>query len=372
MANNESKNLIIIDWLQLRFELEIPTFFNKQYFQLNKESFIQYTGNQSMNFYNVDNLFIKSEKVGTIQYNPRSNIIKANMVILKIENELFYNNTFQYYINYIIDVLKWNLKGITRIDIASDFTNKNIISFLKEYYHKTELKLPNYKIKKVGKNNIYIDKNGNTVYVGSKDSDKYIRVYDKSKELKESNKRHIKTFYRHNHIDYNNTKIERYELCLRSKKTKNIDVRKLANQKYLNEILKTESKGFFEFYKPITRKGKKINKDVTPIKFNQIYLPEYNKVKQKKEYNLNSIETAKRNIKFLYFENLEQQDTIYLDNSSMINRLVNKYDLNEWYKQKVPYWNKEFQKQTGEYLIKKLDQKMKTIDGVKASNLECI
>jgi hypothetical protein len=370
MANNESKNLIIIDWLQLRFELEIPTFFNKQYFQLNKESFIQYTGNQSMNFYNVDNLFIKSEKVGTIQYNPRSNIIKANMVILKIENELFYNNTFQYYINYIIDVLKWNLKGITRIDIASDFTNKNIISFLKEYYHKTELKLPNYNIRIRGKGKV--NELENTMYVGSKNSDKYIKVYNKSKELTESNKRHIKNYYRVNGIDWKVTKIERLELTLKSKRTKNIDVRKLANQKYLNEILKTESKGFFEFYKPVTRKGKKVNKDVTPVTFNNIQLNEYNKVKQKKEYNLNTIETAKRSIKFLYFNNLEHQNTIYLDNESAINRLLGEYDLNNWYKEKMPYWNKEFQKQTGEYLINKLEKKMKIINDVKTSDFECI
>jgi hypothetical protein len=51
---------------------------------------------------------------------------------------------------------------------------------------------------------------------------------------------------------------------------------------------------------------------------------------------------------------------------------LGEYDLNNWYKEKMPYWNKEFQKQTGEYLINKLEKKMKIINDVKTSDFECI
>lgn len=346
----KKQSITVIDWLQVRFNVELPTFSNnKKYFKLNNETFILYTGNQSQNFSNVDDLYIKGEKVGTLQYNPRSTIIKDSIIILKIENELFYNETYLKYVDYCISVLKWKYEGITRIDIARDCINYDLIPFVKTHYHSTELRLPTYSIKKVGKTKLY--PYDETMYLGSKSSGKHIKIYDKSKELKNNNKRHIKAFYRLNGMDWKSNTVERFELSLNGKKAKNINVFALTNHNYLNDILRQESKGFFEFTKTVIRKGKKKIKDVTPIKFNDVTPTEYNKVTQKKVYTLNSLGTAKRLIKSLYFDNLEHKDVTYLDNQTMIYRLVSKNDLWDWYNTKQDYWLNEFNRKTANDVI---------------------
>lgn len=353
---NNNKQLIILDWLQIHYRAEIPTFKDKNYFQLNKDCFIKYTYSGSKNFLNVDELFINGVRVATIQHNPRSSVNNDNTIILKFENELFYSKSIAYYMDYINNILQWENRGVTRMDIAADTIKQAPYEFTKKYYHLTGLKTSTYKTKIVGKAKPYI--NNGTIYLGSKSSDKQIKIYNKSKELETNNKRHIKAYYKRNGIDYKSNEVIRFELSISGKKGKNIDLSKIEDTNYLTDILKKECKGFFEFRKEVTRAGKKKIIDVTPIKFKPEFSTTYNKLQVTNNTTLNSIFTAKRTIKSLYMENKEKLNSYNLNIDSVLNELIRKNDLQEWFNSKKPYYDKEAESKTSYELINKLHYKM--------------
>lgn len=353
---NNNKNITVIDWLQIRFKVELPTFSNKEYFIFNNDCFIKFTNNESQNFANVDDLYIYSNKVATVQYNPRSGILDSAMVIVKLENELFYNNTFVTYIDYLIHTLKWQYEGVSRIDIAHDSINNNVLNFLDSYLIGNR-----QNIKHNSKANIHTQinkyKDVKPFYCGSIKADKFCKVYDKTKEMEVNNKRYIKSFYRLNNIDYKNNKVERFELTLKNKKAKNINIYLLTNKDYLNKILHTECQKFFQFTKEVIRKNKKKTLDVTPLKFENNAEIEYNKVVQKKSITINPIHSTKRSIKYLYLKNKEQLNSRNLDVETVIRQLVKENDLTGWYEQKRKYWDLEAEKKTAFNIINKLNNK---------------
>src|SRR5690606_15302731 len=161
-------------------------------------------------------------------------------------------------------------------------------------------------------------------YLGSKSSDKQIKIYNKSKELETNNKRHIKAYFRRNGIKYKSNDVIRFELSIRGKKAKNVDLSKIEDINYLTDILKKECKGFFEFRKEVIRAGKKKIIDVTPIKFKPEFLTTYNKLQVTNHNTLNSIFTVKRTIKSLYMENKEKLNSYNLNIDSVINELIRK------------------------------------------------
>lgn len=311
---------------------------------------------EDRNFNLLYQLVVDNKKVGRLKLSPKKGFIKKDTVHFLIDNQILYTDMWTKYLDYLLTTLHFQLSHITKIDIAVDYEinekNNSIIDFLKkfQYYSDNREKL-NYKVNAKGRKKIISIasyKSSSTIYWGKSSSDKYIKIYNKSNELLNSNKDYILEFWRNNGLNYKSNVIERFELTLKTKLCSIIDISKLTDSDYIASLLKTHLKGYFEFSREIKRKNKIKKLNVTPINFDGFatkLLPKY-KYQPKQSDRSNKIL-----LKSLYFNmkliNLDSED----DDGNMdiktlkdaIKVIIKSHpQLYEYYLDKKRFWDLEF------------------------------
>ena len=364
MKKNIINQVVNVDYLELSFtdsKLLIPVLLdNPNTYSINNECFIEYINDVNNKFfYNICNIYINSRLIGEIKFNPKTNFLKENTVHFKISNHLLYHSDYLDYIQYLID-LGFVYSHIVRLDICMDVITYFLLKFLKRFNNSNSI----YCRGRAKKENCSIyGKEFQTYYIGSLSSDKYVKVYNKSKELLNSDKEYIKYFWKINGLDYINNEVERIELTLKQKQTRKIDVFKLLDSNYLASILKTHFKNYFDFFRITKSEGKTYERDITPINFKTYktvliekykYIPQYTnkpvKIEIKRLYInlLNEFELQKKYTKYqIEFKDSEKAANYF---NQAIQRLIELYDLETYYFKNEQNWILEFKKNNNVYI----------------------
>lgn len=216
-----------IDWVQVATKSTI----NRSQFE-----FID-TGNRSRQFSRIEEIYYDGIKLGVIESEPYSNIIDSNLKILKIENSVLYlENPFEI-IDELLLGLNIKINNITRLDLYID--SDTVIDF--------EILKASSAIKYKGFKAIYYnDDQIQTCMIGKRSSGSQFVIYNKSKEINDNNKLHLKEYKKN---VFKNREFIRYEVRLYSpvkkiinKETgeiKEIEYKKLREKEYLKQLIDT-------------------------------------------------------------------------------------------------------------------------------------
>lgn len=302
-------------------------------------------------FKNVFDCYLFGEKVARLQSAPHNTkIFNAESVMLHIENEQLYTDSW--YNSYELIRQKLNLvfKNFTRVDIAIDGLNY-IPKFLNYYAKQTEKRK---KVEMKGRARFaagVLDKKTMEFQhfkIGSNKGDKYITIYNKSKELEKSNKMYIRKFWEVNNVDPQSD-VFRFEMRMTNNAMKSIvgvDVNALQTPKYLMMLLKTQCKNFFEF---AFKRGTNVTRMQT-IDLLGFTNPEISYLDKAKRGLTDGRYKAKLSIKLSIkdictgnYRTLEAAKSSF----ETVKENLELYDLKEWYSYRLPDWINEFKARNG-------------------------
>lgn len=349
---------ICLDYLEVSLIGNLPCYSNTpQYEYINNNCYLEFIHDHGNKFFNtVCSLYIDNRCIGELKYNPKTPFINDETVHFKYVNHLLYTKDYLKYIDQINKLLGLELHHIVRIDIATDVIKHNLIDFIKTYQNSVKIHQKGRKkaltIKSIGKEY-------KTVYVGSTKSDKFIKIYNKSKELEQSDKPYIPYYWGVNGMDFKNNDVERLELTLKTKQASTININELNNGNYLASLLYTHFRNFFEFKQTYKSHGKDYTKDCTPLDFTDYetklltkykYIPKHTILPQKielKRLYINSLienELSKRKQTSKYRLPVRDYTHLYTFNKP-IDRICELYNLHDYFDQKKASWNNEYIKQ---------------------------
>ena len=175
---------------------------------------------------------------------PRNTaILDKDFINYKAVNNTLYEVGYIARFEQLLQVMKWKVKNVSRVDIALDGHE----------YVNIMYKAASGEINRVGRAqaNIYYNAKMKATGwdLGSKASNKWVTCYNKTKELNRSNKHYIKRFWKRSGLDLTED-IHRLELKLRNdavKQIKDFDWKRLDDFEYLASMLRTHFTKFFEF-----------------------------------------------------------------------------------------------------------------------------
>ena len=264
VKKREVTKVICLDWLEISFIKKLPVIALNNSHWLDERSCIVRTENTNKTFEGLYLLLIDGIKIGELSFNSRYSFVSDEVVHLKIDNKLLYSVECGEHIRYITNVLGFTYSHIKRIDIAIDTNNTDVLSFMNKYINSSKIKV---KGKQKFIDTRTLGKASKTVYYGSPKSGKQIRIYNKTDEVIRSGKDYILDFYTLNGLNYEKAEVQRIELTLRTKYTKNIDIHRLSDANYLASICRTNFKNYFEFISEYREHNKTVNRNVTPVDF---------------------------------------------------------------------------------------------------------
>lgn len=222
------------------------------------------------------NVFLPGEKdpFALILTDPRNTkILEPDFSQIKIENHQLYRKGWTVKLATVLDALELQLNNITRLDIAIDG-----VGFLNqvERFERGEIE----SIGKVQTCDFKTAQRDRTGYNwGKRSSEKMLTIYDKSDELKRTNKLYISDTWIANNLNEGQVdEIERLELKLRGKAIKRllipetgeaIQYERLEDANYLASIVKVSFKKWFEFVIPDEQKNVSRKERVQIVDFEQ-------------------------------------------------------------------------------------------------------
>jgi hypothetical protein len=197
---------------------------------------------------------------GKVHVCPKKNgVLKPNNMQFELENNVQYEIGWLDDMKYFFKTMRWQVRNVSRVDIALDGSG-----FFKVWNLYQERK-----IQRIGgaQSQVFGKCSGGVEIlsgfdIGSRSSDKWITCYNKTDELKTSNKDYIQNFWDRSGL--NIKKVERMELKLRNECLKeiNFDWKKMDDFEYLASIFRTYVDGGYidqvdEATGEITRKNKR-------------------------------------------------------------------------------------------------------------------
>ncbi len=292
-------------------------------------------------FENCYLVYLHGELFGHINTTPRASILDSNLSLFKIENYILYQRGWLARFDYILDSIGIEKYNVSRLDIAIDGAG-----FINDYEG-----LVARKYDKVGRAKMTTmhEANGDVegFYIGSRSSVKFIRCYDKTKELKANEgKGYIKQWWQKNNLQVSQ-RVERLELSIKRgaiKLIKDFDYSKLENSAYLAGVMKGLFNGLYQF-----REKKNKDSNVSRLKkydaVDWSYFDANDVDRVSKTNKPNVIWAAQQTISFTMRESYAGLETKGEDLwDSAYKRsfdLAVKYGILDWFKSKLNKWKKE-------------------------------
>lgn len=294
-------------------------------------------------------LTYKGEVFGSMVFKPRSVILDENLVQLQLENHLFYTSSpaqLRKKVNEVIDILGLDFIGVNRLDIALDFSQEqhDIPNLLRGIFNGDflisgrEKDVNVYTKTKRGK----IDFTG--IQIGKRSSSRFCRIYNKSIEMQTGTlKPYISSHWDSMGLSGN---IWRFEYQLSNKylsEQDGLSLDVLFSKNFIYNLLQKARSNHFEI-KENTGKSE-VNKEKT---FNFI---DFEKVGQVIGLINGAIGKLRRTIKETF---IGQQRMIkgllrsyFSSNHDVrfllpIRRILNDFELWEWYDTKISIYLAEF------------------------------
>ena len=286
-------------------------------------------------------IYLHGELFGHINTTPRASILDPNLSMFKVENYILYQRGWLARLDYILDTIGLKMYHVSRLDIAIDGKG-----FISDYE-----KLVARKYDKVGKAKMTTmhEANGDVegFYIGSRSSAKFIRCYDKSKELKQNlGKGYISKWWDDNDF-FVGDKVERIELSLKYKAlklVKDFDYNRLENGTYLSGVMRTIFNGIYRFREVNkNEKNKSRLKKIDAVEWSYFDANDIDRLPKTNKPSV--VWAAQRAITFDMQESYaglesggsDLWDTAY---KRSFDRAV-KYGILDWFKSKLPKWERE-------------------------------
>jgi len=210
----------------------------------------------------------ETEELATITQKPFSSILQPNDAIIKFANSVLYMKNNAETIKSVIEAINAEIISISRIDICVDFQEfieyKNPETLIIKYLTK--------EIEKKQRCNFSLNgyqstgKHYNGITFGSKSSDIYWKMYNKSQEMRDKEtKNYIVKCWEKADFDMKKD-VWRIELSINGEKRKIIDKQtgewieanslKALDKNTMTTLFENQKKKSFVFIKPITNKRK--------------------------------------------------------------------------------------------------------------------
>lgn len=335
-----TKYTINLDWLELMLSGALVAFdtpLEKYEYDQGNLILAKLPAGTSIFKYSYE-MFYQGKLFGRFHLCPRNTeIIKADSIQFKMENNKLYEIGVLNDCKKIFVSLGWNVKNVTRIDIALD--GVNVLNLIDRFVKGEIQKLGKAKVKPFFTGKRMIE----GFDIGSKASNKWITGYDKTAELERSGKSYIKDFWENSGLDTSG-KIERLELKLRNEEIKKIfqfDWKELDNFEFLASIFRSTMKNFFEFVELSRDTNSTRQKRIEFIDWDNIGAQLLPKLSTKET---NEIYRMKQSAKTNYWCYLASGRQYYADIAFEQAMNVNAL---EWYANRLEKWKDEFNKRSG-------------------------
>ncbi len=287
------------------------------------------------NFYNVA---VNGRPFGHVLATPREgNKLPPTFMQFQALNNVQYETGFFDEVDYLFGNMGWELRNITRVDIALDGGEPSQV--IKDMWSK--------KIRKIGTAKSHLHMNHKFELEGftwgSASSGKYMRCYDKTVELKMSNKGYIRDYWEKTGLDTENN-IERLELVLKNEAIKAIDGFEwshLKNIQYMASLMRTHFEKWFEFADPTTSKNVTRMERVEYVDWDSIGAELLDRCES---IPPNEITRTKQACKTVYLLYLATRKVPLLN---FARALANSIQHEEWFKEKRKEWEEDHEVMAG-------------------------
>lgn len=351
-CKNKTKYSICLDLVEIIcIQIDSDTCLKDNNFISDGLMFINVEANiyhKNPNFRNMYKIKILNNEICDIYTNPSHCTTDALQVKCVVSNELLYTENWTFYIEKILALLKCKIVKIHKIAIACDSSlNYKILDLCNRFLKRDTIQINNNNLHIVGKAFEKDKLSYEGFQIGSKKSEKFARIYNKTNEIKVSNKTYITEFWLKNGIEGEN--ITRFEIELNPMINPNkyfSSFHEMLCVTTLNQIFINEVKDWLKFYK-VKRKELKENGKYSAIKnvkelkiIDWDCFPKRHCLLNEIPKSLNRKKAASRSISFTLNELSSQNYNSTLDNIKLtqIEYIVNttkQYDLEEDTIQKI-------------------------------------
>jgi hypothetical protein len=295
-------------------------------------------------------IYLHAEEVGTIITHPRnSNMGQTGgegtraLSQLRLSNHVLYSSGWIDKLTFILDAMKVRLNNVTRIDIAVD--GFGFVDDYKRLLSGQYRKLGRAKMQTFHKS----DGTPEGFTIGSRSSGKFVRCYNKSKELKIHPKSYIERIWeRAGLVQYPVVDdVERLELQLRAEaiaQIKDFDIYRLDNAAYLAGIMKAHMEKFYQF---VERSQYESTGNISRCKrINAVDWAAFAAEKVEREEKVDKpsvLWSLKQKVRFdmlEYYAKLDKADNLFNQIFAFNYELCRAYGITDWFESKLPYWQK--------------------------------
>lgn len=338
--------IINVDYLQVYCDLSNYT--PSEPYEFREESY------GTKNFEILETVTLQESIFCTLQRKPRSSILEEHCGIIKFDNSLLYSTQAYNIIANFLSVNNIHVLSITRIDIAIDFINfKNGLypsTLINRYLAGKYLKNGRGKFTVIGSQKDVRDVE--YLRFGTKSSDVNAYLYNKTKEMKAGV---WKNYIYSNHKRLRNDKnqdVWRLEFSLKAKATTFLDKKTgeeikinltfIHNYAQQRTVLSSLINQYFQFRINDATKNKSRMKqldlfDLEKAGFTKIYLPVSQDV-------LKRDKVLMKNIYLINREFYDIDENVENATMTLLRYMRTDEHLNQYFNNKVQFWNQELKR----------------------------
>lgn len=241
MIDPKQKYAISTDWFSaiLSSEINLVAFDSplEEYIYNSGEIFLKRMKYSAPMFNFAYEIIFRGKLFGKVHVSPKKNgVLKNNNMQFELENNVQYEIGWLDDLKHLLGFMRWNVRNVSRLDIALD--GGGFFSVFEKYLSGEISRRGG------GKEQVFARCSGGQRIltgfdIGARSSDKWITCYNKTEELKKSNKDYILRYWERTGLDTKN--VERMELKLRNDALKeiNFDWTRMDDFEYLASIFRT-------------------------------------------------------------------------------------------------------------------------------------
>jgi len=331
-------NVVSVDWFSVNLSGQLPKYVKDVTdYELTEEIHLRrYNGNGTQTHEHLFDVYLNGELFGELKTHTRDPIrFGIDSMHFKLKNirctTLDWLDDFRYFVTS----LNWSVKSLSQLDIAID--GIGAMKYKETLLKSIDPKCNVYLKGKAGIDATYSGKEVTSIRVGKRSSDKFARLYNKTKELNHSNKTYIRSFWATSGLKTTEDTY-RFEIVLKSKALKSYDIWRLDDPEYLSSIFRTEVVNWADFYRQTTDTNK-----ARAMKANKFELIDWKTLgadllPKAKAKTPTDVYRAKQVIKnTLRFREVHGIKTL--------EELISKHDLQDYVDTKATYWAEDWAKE---------------------------
>ena len=320
--------LLNLDWLELVLSSAgTPTLQDRDGFKFSNT----FKPHETNGFTKCNVITFENQAFAKLYSCPSARLLykERNTLVLQLENESLYRKGIvESQIHKFLDEYNLNLCGIKELHVALD--GIGLIKRHNQFFNREDQR----RKRNVKLSNFIDDKSKEItgVTLGSRKSDKFVAMYNKSKEIEFSRKMYIREYWKNNGLD-TTKEIDRVELRLKRSELKGLELEfsKLADINYLASLFKAKTDGYLNFINQFDKSTMSL------IDWDLFNLTEIKREKLVKYQR--PTQAVKTTIKTLFLEHLSSKSEIARE---MAECLAKKYALEVWYWSTQGRWLLEY------------------------------